>query len=370
MILLVVTIILLLAYIFLFAFYTNAWKKVPVFIPVLKTRPAVFITVIVPARNEAGNIGHLLTAMALQDYPAENFEVIVANDHSSDNTVATLSEFPQVRLITLSGNEAGKKTAIAKGIDNAKGELVVTTDADCIPGKHWLSAIAEFYGATNAAFIAAPVKYTTPNSLLSIFQTIDFISLQGITAAGVEARFHNMCNGANLAYTKAGFREVNGFEGIDNIASGDDLLLMHKISTRYPDRVHYLKSEDVIVSTTPPQTWKEFYSQRIRWASKTMHYKDYRIFFALLLVLLINLLFPVLLVSGFTNIFYWKICIVYLLVKTLSEFIFIYPVAKFFRQQHLLKWFFLLQPLHIFYTITIGVFSQFGTYEWKGRKTK
>jgi poly-beta-1,6-N-acetyl-D-glucosamine synthase len=369
MILLASTIILLIAYVLLFAFYSRAWKQVPVLQFPLKTTPFPMITVVIPARNEAGNIGKILSALQHQDYPGERFEIIVVDDHSTDGTGAIVSEYPAT-LLSLSGNENGKKTAISKAIGKASGELIVTTDADCIPEERWLSEIASFYKANNSVFIAAPVKYIETKTLLSVFQTIDFISLQGITAAGVHARFHNMCNGANLAYTKQAFIEVSGFEGIDHVASGDDLLLMHKISTKYPDRVHYLKSEDVIVKTLPPQSWKEFYSQRIRWAGKTIHYKDYRIFVALLLVLLVNLLFPVLLVSACMNAFYWKIVGGYLLVKTAAEFVFIYPVAKFFRQQHLLKWFLFLQPLHISYTIGIGLLSQFGNYEWKGRKTK
>ena len=112
-----------------------------------------------------------------------------------------------------------------------------------------LSTIASCYKKYNAAFIAAPVAFHKEKSFLDIFQSLDFMTLQGITGASVYKGFHIMCNGANLAYEKSIFYEVNGFSGIDDIASGDDMLLMHKIKNLYPERVVYLKSESAIVKT-------------------------------------------------------------------------------------------------------------------------
>jgi hypothetical protein len=96
-------------------------------------------------------------------------------------------------------------------------------------GSKWLGTIEEFKRETEATLIAAPVSLQYNNSLLQIFQSLDFMVLQGITAASVYKGIHSMANGANLAYEKKTFDEVNGFSGIDNIASGDDMLLMHKI---------------------------------------------------------------------------------------------------------------------------------------------
>lgn len=108
-----------------------------------------------------------------------------------------------------------------------------------------------------------------------------------------------MCNGANLAYERNSFYRVNGFSGIDTIASGDDMLLMHKIANQYPGQIHYLKAEDAIVTTSPMKTWREFLNQRIRWASKAKYYDDKRITAVLILVYLFNLSFLVLWVAGF-----------------------------------------------------------------------
>ena len=146
------------------------------------------------------------------------------------------------------------------------------------------------------------------------------------------------------------------------------MLLMHKIEKKYQDRMHYLKSTDVIVSTKPMQTWSSFFNQRIRWASKAMHYNDKGIFWVLLLVYLFNLFFLVLLVAGFWNQFYWVYFVIAWILKTLVEFPFFFSIAEFFNKQWAIKWFFFFQPLHIFYTVISGLFGQFGKYEWKGRK--
>jgi cellulose synthase/poly-beta-1,6-N-acetylglucosamine synthase-like glycosyltransferase len=373
MILTIITIVLLIAYGRLFFFYKDGWNKGEEANSSggdLRVPGLPMISVVIAARNEENNISHLLTALEGQTYPSEKFEVLVVNDHSTDKTADVVLLFEKVTLINAGGSGSGKKNALSIAISQATGELIVATDADCIPGRFWLSCIADFYHTTKAAFIAAPVMYKTDGSLLSTFQTIDFITLQGITAAGVESGFHSMCNGANLAYTKTAFETVNGFEGIDKPASGDDLLLMHKISIKYPQQVRYLKSKAATVVTTPPGSWREFYWQRIRWASKTNYYEDKKIYYALLLVYFVNVLFPVMLVFGCWNAWYLLLALGYLVAKTGIEYNFIKPVSKFYGQEDLLRWFPFLQPLHIFYTVLVGLLSQFGSYQWKGRKTK
>ena len=189
-----------------------------------------------------------------------------------------------------------------------------------------------------------------------------------------------MCNGANLAYTKKAFEEVGGFTGIDNIASGDDMLLMHKIYKRWPDKVLFLRSKEAIVQTAPVNSIKEFFSQRIRWASKADKYDDKRIFAVLLLVYLVNLLLLILpIIALFNNAQYsmfnvqcslMGVWLLLLLAKTITELIFLYPVAKFFGKQSMLWMFPLMQPFHIIYTVIAGWLGKFGSYRWKERTVK
>lgn len=371
MALLYITIAFFIAYSILILYYKTGWAAVPVFVP--PGGPAATkISVIIPARNEEENIGNLLAALQSQSYPQHLYEVIVIDDHSDDNTVNEVKKYPGVKLIPLNEDNLNsyKKKAIETGIAAASGELIVTTDADCIPGPDWLKMIAAFKEEKKASFIAAPVVLDCNFSLLQLFQSLDFLVLQGITAASVHRKFHTMCNGANIAYDKKGFYEVNGFTGIDHIASGDDMLLMKKIVQRYPDKIYYLLSKEAIVSTPAEKTWKAFFSQRIRWASKATQYDDKRITGVLLLVYLLNLLLLVLSAAGFWVPALWYGLAVLLILKTVIELIFVYPVARFFGKQRLLILFPFFQPLHILYTVVAGLFGQSGWYNWKGRKVK
>jgi cellulose synthase/poly-beta-1,6-N-acetylglucosamine synthase-like glycosyltransferase len=372
MIFTILTVGFLVIYGVLIFFYFFHWNKLPAFLS--STPPSVFVSVVVAARNEETTLPLLIQDLRQQGYPQNLFEVIIVDDYSSDGTVAIATTFDDAHfkmiLPGVASESSSKKIAIDAGIKKAKGELLLITDADCRVQKNWVQTMAAFYEMNKAVFIAAPVKLTHDNSLLQVFQVLDFITLQGITAAGIAAKFHSMCNGANLAYTKEAFESVNGFEGIDKVATGDDMLLMHKISKKNAGKVFYLKAKEAIVTTQPMKTWKELFMQRKRWASKALVFDDYRLVFVLVFVLLFNVLFFVLLVAAFIDRIYWIHFLAFLVGKTIIEWPFVSSVAGFFGEQKLMRHFFFIQPLHIFYTVFVGVVSQFGKYEWKGRKTR
>jgi cellulose synthase/poly-beta-1,6-N-acetylglucosamine synthase-like glycosyltransferase len=369
MILISILILLFVCYSILILYYWQIWKAIPDY-KITIPATAIKISVIIPARNEESNIKQLLEALQQQTYPSSLIEIIVVDDHSTDQTANIVRQFSSVKLILLKEDNLNsyKKKAIETGIAAASGELIITTDADCIPPNEWLQTIAAFKKEKDSVFIAAPVVFDCNSSILQVFQAMDFMILQGITGASVHKNIHSMCNGANIAYERKVFYEVNGFTGVDHIASGDDMLLMHKIWKQYPDRVHYLKSRGAFVSTQPMKTWKAFFNQRIRWASKAKSYDDKRIITVLLLVYLFNLSFIVLLVAGFFCYHYWLYLAGLWVAKTLIELPFFLSVSDFFNKQWAAKFFFFFQPLHILYTIVSGLFGQFGKYEWKGRK--
>jgi cellulose synthase/poly-beta-1,6-N-acetylglucosamine synthase-like glycosyltransferase len=382
-------------------YYRRAWKAIPTFHIADAGPSRTKISVLVPARNEEANIAACIGSLSRQSYPRHLYEVIVIDDHSTDRTPEIVSElhYPDLsvrclRLAEITQDQpvlAHKKWAIERGIGRASGELIVTTDADCLFHPDWLLTMAAFYEQKNAKFIAAPVRIggatdpspdrsvdstahsspgptREPRSLLSIFQTLDFITLQGITGAAVSRKFHSMCNGANLAYARSAFYEVEGFKGIDSLPSGDDMLLMHKIYRKYPEGVFFLKSPKAIVTTQPETRWKGFLHQRVRWASKADRYDDRRIFWVLLLVYIVNGLFAVLPIAAFWNSWWLWLLLIGLVVKTMLEYPFVRTVAAFFGQQSLMVYFPILQPLHILYTIVIGWLGKFGSYRWKDRK--
>jgi cellulose synthase/poly-beta-1,6-N-acetylglucosamine synthase-like glycosyltransferase len=368
----------------LIIFYRQSWLSIPEFFISTKEVNHTKISVIIPARNEEQNIGICLSSILHQNYPAHLFEVIVVDDHSTDNTARIVKSFAanNVKLISLKDFTDGsvlnsyKKKAIDIAIQQSSGTLIVTTDADCIVPKTWLQCMATFYERNHPALIAAPVAYYNENSFLKIFQSLDFITLQGITGASVHKKFHSMCNGANLAYERKAFDEVNGFKGIDSIASGDDMLLMHKIYQRYPERVLFLKSAQAIVETQAMETLADFFNQRIRWASKSDKFEDKRIFWVLVLVYFFNVWLFLLTILGLVALIgyhnssvMWILLYVFV-IKVFIELLFIYPVATFFSKQKIISWFTFSQPFHILYTIISGWLGKFGSYKWKERKVQ
>ncbi len=367
------------AYIGLILYYRKLFCKLKPFSQ-RNITPKTKFSVIIPARNEEDSIGLCVESIFKQHYPSDLFEVIVIDDHSSDSTSAVIIElqnkFSSLKLIRLAELVKGKllnaykKKAIDMAINQTSGEWIVTTDADCLMAPEWLKSFDNYIQQHDPELVAGPVKFNNTGSFVSIFQCLDFLSLQGITAAAVSAEKHSMCNGANLAYKKSAYYEVNGFKGIDNVASGDDMLLMHKIQNRFPGKIGYLFSPEAIVSTAPMPDWKSFFNQRVRWASKAEKYDDKSIILVLVLVYFYNVLLLALAVLSFIDLFYLKLLIVSITCKILVELTFMFPVATFYKEKKLLWWFTIMQPFHILYMVIAGWLGKFGSYRWKGRQVK
>lgn len=364
------------AYAILMMNYRKGWAKQPVFVTG-DAMPSTFISIIIPARNEADKIKQCLDSILSGSYPKELYEIIVIDDHSVDNTPELVAGYSGVRLLKLAdfvtdrdALVAFKKKALSVGIEHSRGALIVTTDADCIAPVDWLKNIAAIYEQENPVMIIAPVAFTTNGSVVENFQAIDFMTMQGITAAVHQRKMGNMSNGANLAFSKAAYDKVEGYKGIDHLASGDDFLLMMKLQNAYSGRISYLMSQDAIVRTAPQPDWSSFFQQRIRWASKSGKYDDKKMTATLTLVYLFNLSFVVLIVAGFFNYFAWGLAGIMLIWKVLVETTFLSPVADFFGKNELLKSHILLQPLHILYIISAGFLGMIGKYKWKDRAVR
>jgi cellulose synthase/poly-beta-1,6-N-acetylglucosamine synthase-like glycosyltransferase len=371
--------ILSLFYIYIITRYIVEWKKINPFKIPASYSPSVLVSILIPARNEAENIRKCLDSIFQQTYPSNLFEIIVIDDHSEDETVQIINNIndPRVKLLKLTDfSKPGKhlsfkKKAIEIGISNAKSQLIVTTDADCIAPANWLKTIVAFYETKQLKFIAAPVNFHEEKSMFERFQSLDFLGMMGVTGAGIRGKLMNMCNGANLAYEKKAFEEVNGFEGIDHLASGDDMLLMQKIAQRFPDKIGFVKNIDAVILTKAQPNLNSFMNQRIRWASKTSAYKEWKVTFILIMVFLFccNIILSFLLIPfyGFLMVL---VFIFQLLIKSVMDYFFLNKMANFFNRKDLMNSFIPAQFLHIAYIVGIGFLSVFiKKYYWKGRKT-
>ena len=353
---------------------TFLWKRIPSYRNA-SFKSSTIISVIIPVRNEEQNIRSLLSDLNNQTFPSGNFEVLVMDDSSTDQTTHIVQECISnfnipIRLIRLpdSPTTSPKKRAIETAIAEAKGNLIVTTDGDCRVDKGWLRAIADCYDNTNAKLISGPVTFTNDTSITDHLQTVEFASLIGSGASAISAGYPSLCNGANLAYEKDAFHEVNGFDGVRHIASGDDEFLMHKIAYRYPSGIRFLKDPAAIVRTRPHQKWSLFFRQRKRWASKWKHYQSRTPLALALYIFLCNfslILSSICYVSG--NIPFHDLLTIWM-IKCIPEWLFLGLVLKFLDKTASILYIPLTQIIYPFYVCFFGLAAQKPEYEWKGRK--
>lgn len=343
-----------------------------------KTVPVSFntkVTILIAARNEAARINYTIDDILAQDYPKHLTEIIIVDDHSTDTTADIIRSYANrgVQLLQLKEDKplnSYKKKAIAQAIGLSNGELMVATDADCRMGSAWLSSVVSYYQTNNLVMISSPVAYFEERSLFEYMQTLEFAYLIGIGAAFIGNGRASTCNGANLAYRKDVFYEVGGFTGIDDLASGDDELLLQKVAERYPHRIGFLKKREAIVYTHAKHTLSEFLQQRRRWASKSTKYKDKKIVALAVSIWLFNLSLLVNAALGFYDIYFFRLFALQFLLKYLFEVAFLLPITSFFRRNALIGLLLFLIPAHIIYFVYIGLMGNTRKYVWKGRTVR
>jgi cellulose synthase/poly-beta-1,6-N-acetylglucosamine synthase-like glycosyltransferase len=352
-------------------FFKRGWSRLKNFYPG-NEQPVTKVSVLIAARNEEDGIKYTIEDILAQDFPANLMELIIVDDHSTDRTADIILSYANRGVILIKLNEdeplnSYKKKAISEAIKISTGELMVATDADCRMGKNWLRTIVSMYEKDHAKLVSSPVVYYEERTVFEDMQTLDFLFLIGLGASSIGNKMPSTCNGANLAYRKDVFFELGGFSGIDDLASGDDELFLHKVASRYPDSISFCKSSEAIVYTHARHNLKDFIAQRKRWASKATKYKEKRIVALGIFIWLANVFFCLNVFMGLFDPSYWYIAILTFALKVISELVFLIPVARFAKRSELLLYVPILSLVHVLYIIYIGLAGNSGKYVWKGR---
>jgi len=338
--------------------------------------PYEFVSVIIPFRNEEENILANLKSIESQSYPTEKYELIYVDDTSEDNSLELLKnniKKNNIRLLSVPkdfSKNAHKKRAVRYGIENAKGMIIVTTDADCIHDEEWLKSLVLSFDSVTG-FVSGPVEFETDNGLFSEFQKLEFAGLVLCGAGLIGAGHPTICNAANIAYRKKVFDGVSGFKDQMNLSSGDDELLMQKIAKDSDFKVKFCIDKKAIVKTSVNKTFGDFYQQRKRWASKGLFYSDKTL---VLKLILIYLFYVGLVVQIFLGLFYYPYFIVSFFISIILKVIFELRILvkgktiifSDLKLKHLLA----VEILQIPYVIVTGLVGAFGNYLWKARKVK
>ncbi|MFT7034220.1 MAG: biofilm PGA synthesis N-glycosyltransferase PgaC [Cyclobacteriaceae bacterium] len=332
----------------------------------------VNITVLVPVRNEAENIEVLIRSIYKVAYDESRYEVIVINDHSTDNTrdiVTNLAkEYDQLKIIDQKIGISGKKKAIELGVSFASGEIIVCTDGDCYVPQNWLAVYAETYRISpNSVMVFGGVRYKSNDSFIINLLNIELSILQMIGGASMNLGIPTMINGANFSYTKAAFKTVDGYSGNRNIPSGDDEFLLRKLHSQFSSRIYFLKAKSTIVETLPPSSFATWINQRRRWAAKWKYHTD--VYSKLIPVFIF--LFNVFSVYMIFNVFSGNertISMIFLGLKAVAEYVLISISTRFLGVSNRILNFVYLQLIYPFYVVFFAIASNFGRYTWKGRE--
>lgn len=351
----------------------RGWEKIPAFKEAGGLQRSLFLSVVIPVRNESANIAGLLGDVSRQVYAPANFEVIVVDDNSTDDTLEKVRAFQRgsaldVKLIKRENEPVGKKSALTAGINIARGEVIVTTDGDCRVHTGWLSSLNAFFVRKDLVMATGPVTFNGERSLFEQLQTIEFASLTGTGAASLYYNRPNMCNGANLAFKKEAFAAVDGYAGSWHIPSGDDEFLMHKMAAKYPGKVYFLKCQDAIVTTKACRNISGFIHQRKRWAGKWKLHKKVSVKILAIFIFLYHATFIIALFSAIYGSFNPGLFLCLAVIKILPELVFLRAVLKFMKKRLRPFYFLLLQIVYPWYVVFFGLTSNRGRYEWKGRK--
>jgi cellulose synthase/poly-beta-1,6-N-acetylglucosamine synthase-like glycosyltransferase len=333
--------------------------------------PKTTFTIVVPFRNEAGNLHKLLHSFSLLNYPKELLEVILVDDESEDEFRILDSARSDINITIIKNirkSNSPKKDAIKTAIEIANHDWIITTDADCLVQKDWLLSIDNYIQNTNVKMVASGVTYLPKKGFLHAFQMLDFLSLQGATIGSFGIGKPFMCNGANFAYSKVFFQDLNGFKGNENVASGDDVFLLQKAVLKAPKSVGFLYDSKSIVATQTANTWKELFMQRVRWAAKSTGYSSNFGKLLALLVFATNLSW----VLGFG---FWALgtldqnyFMLFIGSKFLIDLVLLLKAAHLFKTK--LQWVLASSLLYPFFSSSVALYSLFGKYEWKDRTFK
>ena len=357
--------------------------------PPLETPP--FVSVVVPARNEEDTITACLQAILSGDYPSDRYEVVVVDDGSTDQTAARVRTlqaehhaaipagrnaapppFPRLHLVQIpdeSGASSGHKhAALARGIAAARGDILLTTDADCTTSPQWISSMMR-HMTRDTAFVSGPVLYRTGRSAFGDLQALESLGLVALGAGAIGANRPNLCNSANVAYRRSAYDQfASAASPGDPPPAGNDEILIQRIANETDWQVAFCPDPGAAVLAETEPDIRSFLQQRRRWAATGARYPGLGLRLAIGVVyafyLLLSISLPMLLFAPGL----WPVLAAAFLIKTASEAYLLIPACRHFDRQSLLRYFLPEQVVQLPYVVGIGLASLFGPVYWKGRR--
>lgn len=333
-------------------------------------------SVVIAARNEQNTIGRCLESVFSQTFPQERYEVIVVNDRSDDHTSDICEEYcrrnPAMSHMVIRETPPGvapKKYAVTAGIAQARNEVVVLTDADCVVPAGWLSAIdRNFTDSTD--LVQGVTAYEYPGRMGRFFfnvQAVDFLSHGVVAAAAMGAGLPLNSNANNFAFRKKAYENARGYGSVKKVVSGDDDLLLQRIAQNRKGSVSFMTDPAGAVITRPTPTLRAMFEQRKRWGSKTVNYGPGQVVF-LGGVFLFYCGVAASLAAGFFNPVFFSVFLAMFASKLTGEYMLMLPGTAVFNQKYLRPYILPASFFHLPLVLAAVLFGVFGRFSWKGER--
>jgi len=337
-----------------------------------RNSPQPFVSVILAARNEAEHIERCLAALARQDYPPEKYEVIVVDDRSTDATASLAAKFerrfPNFVVLGVGNHRryaCPKKNALGLGIAQSRGELLLFTDADCIPPPTWISGMVSYFepGVGLVAGHSPPEK--KPDFFHGLLRLEALVSAF-LAAGGIGLRWPLVCTGRNLSYRREVFEEVGGFASIGHLLAGDDVYLLRRVHEKTRWQIRFAASPETFVETHAPELrLGSLFHQKLRHTSKALHYSPTVVGVCALVYLYHLLLLGALIVAPLS-----VTALASFGLKSAVEVAAFIAAASLFNERPSLKYLPLFELLLLPYVVVFGALGSFRSFTWKGVKVR
>jgi len=335
---------------------------------VVNPKPQNKVAVIVAAKNEENNIAVCINSLKNLSYDKNNLEIYLVNDKSTDRTKEIMlreteghSYFKVIdSSAENSNNLKGKANALDTAINLTNAEIIIGTDADCVVKPDWVQETIKYYDA-KTSMVCGLTCINYEESLFFKAQAIDWIYLQTLASASSGINMTLSCIGNNLSFRKKTYEELGGYSSV-KFSVTEDLALMQEMHAK-GKVIKYPVNYDSVVQTEPCKNLNELFKQKRRWFRGGLKIN--------FLGLIIGLeLYPVnlLLISGWYFLD-WKVYLLFIIIKIISELILISKTINIYKLNELYKYFIAFQLFFAFYGITLPLTFLFNTkISWKERK--
>lgn len=329
-----------------------------------------FVSIIVPARNEENTITNCVVSIMKSSFPQTQFEVIVVDDRSTDSTyeilTTLLNQYPNLKIVKISDDSEkngipGKPGALHVGIQSAKGDIILMTDADCTVHSRWIESMTNSFLENELIGMVASFTLINEHTFFHKMQAIEWIQAHTLARGGVNMNSPIGCFGNNIAVRKKAYEDLGGYERIPFSVTEDLALLQAMAKSTWS--IRYICNEFATVSTEPEYTISGFLKQHKRWAVGGLSLKWKA---ALLITYSASMWIAVILASINLDFLWLGILIG---IKFLTDFLLVNVSFNRLNSRHN-TWFLVGEVFMILVEIVVPFLMISKTVHWKGQTFK